>query len=44
MKKPKIKKIEAIIDAKSALDMFGKSFRFDHVKGLAEWLKNSVDA
>jgi len=44
MKKPKIKKIEAVIDAKSALDMFGKSFRFDHVKGLAEWLKNSVDA
>lgn len=41
---PKIKKIEAVIDAKSALDMFGKSFRFDHVKGLAEWLKNSVDA
>ncbi|MBU6500349.1 MAG: hypothetical protein KGJ89_00775 [Patescibacteria group bacterium] len=44
MKNPKINKIEAVIDAKSALDMFGKSFRFDHVKGLAEWLKNSVDA
>lgn len=44
MTKGKINKIDAVIDAKSALDMFGKSFRFDHVKGLAEWLKNSVDA
>ncbi|MBI5562676.1 MAG: hypothetical protein HY894_07505 [Deltaproteobacteria bacterium] len=44
MKKPGIRKIEAVIDAKAALDMFGKGFRFDHVKGLAEWLKNSVDA
>ncbi len=26
------------------LDRIGTSFRFDHAKGLAEWLKNSVDA
>jgi len=40
----KINKADILIDAKSALDLFGKDFRFDHVKGLAEWLKNSVDA
>jgi hypothetical protein len=26
------------------LDIIGNEFRFDHEKGLAEWLKNSVDA
>lgn len=26
------------------LDIIGNTFKFDHVKGLAEWLKNSVDA
>lgn len=26
------------------LDIIGASFSFDHVKGLSEWLKNSVDA
>lgn len=26
------------------LDIVGKGFKFDHVKGMAEWLKNSVDA
>ncbi len=26
------------------LDIIGASFNFDHVKGLSEWLKNSVDA
>ncbi|GEM_PF-714006 len=26
------------------LDIFGAEFKFDHVKGMAEWLKNSVDA
>jgi len=26
------------------LDVFGAQFRFDHHKGLAEWIKNSVDA
>ncbi len=27
-----------------ALDLWGRSFNFDHVKGIAEWLKNSADA
>src|SRR3989338_2454357 len=26
------------------LDIIGREFKFDHEKGLAEWLKNSVDA
>jgi hypothetical protein len=26
------------------LDVIGNEFKFDHVKGLAEWLKNSADA
>lgn len=26
------------------LDIIGNEFKFDHEKGLAEWLKNSVDA
>src|SRR5262245_31211152 len=26
------------------LDIVGQEFRFDHAKGLAEWLKNSADA
>ena len=26
------------------LDIIGNEFKFDHVKGMAEWLKNSVDA
>ncbi len=26
------------------LDVIGNDFKFDHVKGMAEWLKNSVDA
>lgn len=26
------------------LDIIGTSFNFDHVKGISEWLKNSVDA
>lgn len=26
------------------LDLIGNEFKFDHEKGLAEWLKNSVDA
>lgn len=32
------------IDVKSALNLIGKDFRFDHAKGISEWLKNSVDA
>lgn len=26
------------------LDIIGNEFKFDHVKGMAEWLKNAVDA
>jgi hypothetical protein len=26
------------------LNIFGNQFKFDHAKGLAEWIKNSVDA
>ena len=26
------------------LDLVGKEFKFDHAKGLAEWIKNSADA
>lgn len=26
------------------LDIIGASFNFDHVKGISEWLKNSIDA
>jgi len=26
------------------LDIIGREFKFDHEKGLAEWLKNSIDA
>lgn len=32
-----------VIDVK-VLDLIGNEFRFDHAKGLAEWLKNSSDA
>ena len=26
------------------LDIIGNEFKFDHVKGIAEWIKNSADA
>lgn len=32
------------IDINAALDLIGKDFRFNHAKGIAELLKNSVDA
>lgn len=32
-----------IID-EAVLDLIGNEFKFDHAKGLAEWLKNSCDA
>ncbi len=38
-----IKAQKAVIDERW-LDRIGTSFRFDHAKGLAEWLKNSIDA
>lgn len=40
----KIKIEDNIINTSAALDLFEKDFRFDHAKGLAEWIKNSVDA
>ncbi|QQG51085.1 MAG: hypothetical protein HZB75_01060 [Candidatus Saccharibacteria bacterium] len=42
-KEVRIKEEENIIHD-NALDIFGNTFSFDHVKGLSEWLKNSVDA
>lgn len=32
------------VDINAALDLIGRDFKFDHAKGIAEWLKNSVDA
>jgi hypothetical protein len=32
------------IDATAVLDLLGKEFKFDHSKGIAEWIKNSIDA
>ena len=39
----RIKEVPNVIDD-HLLDIIGASFNFDHVKGLSEWLKNSVDA
>src|SRR2546427_295020 len=39
----RIKSEKAVFDER-ILDRWGTSFKFDHAKGLAEWLKNSVDA
>lgn len=36
--------IEKPIIHENVLDLFGKEFKFDHAKGIAELLKNSVDA
>ncbi|KKU22515.1 MAG: hypothetical protein UX31_C0001G0033 [Candidatus Nomurabacteria bacterium GW2011_GWA1_46_11] len=38
-----IKEVSHIIDERF-LDIIGNTFKFDHEKGLAEWLKNSMDA
>ncbi len=38
-----IKEVPNVIDD-HLLDIIGNEFKFDHVKGMAEWLKNSVDA
>lgn len=37
-------KIEKPIIHENVLDLFGKEFKFDHAKGIAELLKNSIDA
>ena len=39
----KIKEEANVVDD-NFFDIIGKEFQFDHEKGLAEWLKNSVDA
>ena len=36
--------IEKPIIHENVLDLFGKEFKFDHAKGIAELLKNAVDA
>jgi len=43
MSRIQIREQRAIFDERW-LDRIGTSYRFDHAKGLAEWLKNSVDA
>lgn len=40
----RIKKEKPRIDVRHALDLLGASFKGDHVAGMAEWLKNAVDA
>ncbi|MDO8557052.1 MAG: hypothetical protein Q7R98_01135 [Candidatus Jorgensenbacteria bacterium] len=46
MIKTKVLKIieEANVIDDNLLDIIGNEFKFDHEKGLSEWLKNSVDA
>lgn len=37
-------KVQKFVIDEAVLDMIGNEFKFDHSKGLAEWLKNSSDA
>ncbi len=37
-------KVQPFVIDEAVLDLIGNEFRFDHAKGLAEWLKNSDDA
>lgn len=37
-------KVQKFVIDEAVLDLIGNEFRFDHAKGLAEWLKNSSDA
>src|SRR6266496_6606238 len=37
-------KVQKFIIDDAVLDLIGNDFKFDHAKGLAEWLKNSCDA
>ena len=39
-----IKEVATEMDAERVLDLWGQDFRFDHPKGIAEWIKNSMDA
>ncbi|MFO8006439.1 MAG: hypothetical protein R6V05_01745 [Candidatus Brocadiia bacterium] len=37
-------KAESFVIDEAVLDLIGNEFKFDHAKGIAEWLKNSCDA
>src|SRR5713101_8295917 len=37
-------KVQPFVIDVAVLDLIGNEFKFDHAKGLAEWLKNSSDA
>lgn len=37
-------KVQPFVIHEQVLDLIGNEFRFDHAKGLAEWIKNSCDA
>jgi hypothetical protein len=37
-------KVQKFVIDEAVLDLLGNEFKFDHAKGLAEWLKNSCDA
>jgi hypothetical protein len=37
-------KVQQFVIDDAVLDLIGNEFKFDHAKGLAEWLKNSCDA
>jgi hypothetical protein len=37
-------KVQKFVIDDAVLDLIGNDFKFDHAKGLAEWLKNSCDA
>jgi hypothetical protein len=37
-------KVQPFVIDEAVLDLIGREFKFDHAKGLAEWLKNSCDA
>jgi len=37
-------KVQKFVIDEAVLDLIGNEFKFDHSKGLAEWLKNSCDA
>lgn len=37
-------KVQPFVIDPAVLDLIGNEFKFDHAKGLAEWLKNSADA
>lgn len=37
-------KVQKFVIHDAVLNLIGNEFKFDHAKGLAEWLKNSCDA